>query len=191
MGLYQFTANPAAKTLDAIPLRATELHLNALPFLEPPPLVNLTIENLQFNGNIIEVDIGLRHPFLGLNEFTGFDVCGVFITNGSAAIAPNGDIYFINSSGTNEGLLIRLDSATGAILNSSGPWGQAGTRPAIGDSGLVYVNSRQHIRVFNPDCTLLWEYYGGSHNHFAAPALGEDGTLYSAKKELGLYAWHD
>ena len=110
---------------------------------------------------------------------------------GSAAVAPNGDIYFMDDSVANGGLLIRLDSATGAILNSSGPWGHAGTRPAIGDSGLVYVNTRQHIRVFNPDCTLLWEYYGGSHNHFAAPALAEDGTLYSAKKELGLFAWKD
>ena len=49
----------------------------------PPPLENLTLESLAFNGNMVEADIGLRHPFLGLTEFTGFDVCGVLISHGS------------------------------------------------------------------------------------------------------------
>ena len=84
-GLWQFTADPAAETLDAVQLRSGNFHLNALPFLEPPPLLYLTLETLQFNGNIIDADIGLRHPFLGLNEFTGFDVCGIFISNGSVS----------------------------------------------------------------------------------------------------------
>ena len=82
-GMWQFTADPVAETLEFVPLRIADMHLNALPFLEPPPLVNLTLESLQFNGNIFEADIGLRHPFIGLNEFTGFDVCGVLITKGT------------------------------------------------------------------------------------------------------------
>jgi len=106
-GLWQFTADPAAGTLDVIPLRAGNFHLNALPFLEPPVLVNLTLESLEFNGNIIDADIGLRHPFLGLTEFTGFDVCGVFIANGSVTgfddpelcMAGDGDTRLLNPDG--------------------------------------------------------------------------------------------
>jgi hypothetical protein len=36
-GLWQFIADPDAGTLDIIQLRSPEMHLNALPFLEPPP----------------------------------------------------------------------------------------------------------------------------------------------------------
>jgi len=107
LGLWQFIANPEAETLEIIQLRCGAFHLNALPFLEPPALVNLTLESLKFNGNIIEADIGLRHPFLGLTEFTGFDVCGIFITNGSVTgfsdadlrIAGSGDTRLLNPDG--------------------------------------------------------------------------------------------
>ena len=91
-GIYQFTADPVAKTLEITPIRSAEMHLNALPFLEPPPLLHITLESLEFNGNIIEVDIGLRHPFLGLTEFTGFDVCGIFISSGSFSGYADSDI---------------------------------------------------------------------------------------------------
>ncbi len=79
-------------TLDVVPLREGNMHINVLPFLEPPPLVNLTLETLQFNGNLIEANIGLRHPFLGLTEFTGFDVCGTLISNGSVSGFQNPDL---------------------------------------------------------------------------------------------------
>jgi len=106
-GLWQFVADPEAKTLDVVHLRSGDFHLNALLFLEPPPLVFLTLESLQFNGNIVEADIGLRHPFLGLTEFTGFDVCGVLITNGSITgfddpdlrMAGEGDTRLLNPDG--------------------------------------------------------------------------------------------
>ena len=91
-GVWQFVADPVTGTLDVAQLRTLDMHLNALPFLEPPPLVNLTLESLEFNGNIVEADIGLRHPFLGLNEFTGFDVCGVLIANGSVSGFENPDL---------------------------------------------------------------------------------------------------
>ena len=99
-GYFQFIANPDAGTLDVIPLRDTAMHLNALVFLEPPPLVNLTLESLQFNGDIIEADIGLRHPFLGLTEFTGFDVCGIFITNGSVTGFSDPDLRMAGAGDT-------------------------------------------------------------------------------------------
>jgi len=106
-GIWQSVINPAEGTLEFITLRGPDFHLNTMPFLEPPPLVNLTLESLKFNGNIIEADIGLRHPFLGLTEFTGFDVCGIFISNGSVTgysdsklrMAGEGDTRLLNPDG--------------------------------------------------------------------------------------------
>ncbi len=106
-GMWQFIADPEEGTLQVVQLRTGEFHLNALPFLEPPPGVNLTLESVKFNGNVVEADIGLRHPFLGLTEFTGFDVCGILITNGSVTgfddpelrMAGDGDTRLLNPDG--------------------------------------------------------------------------------------------
>ncbi len=99
-GLWQFTADPVNETLDITRVRTGTMHLNALPFLEPPALVYLSLESLEFNGDIIEADIGLRHPFLGLTEFTGFDVCGVLISNGSYDGFDDSDINYAGPDDT-------------------------------------------------------------------------------------------
>jgi Tol biopolymer transport system component len=91
-GMYQFVVDLDTQTLDAVPIRVGNMHLNALAFVEPPPLVFLTLETLQFNGDIIEADIGLRHPFLGLTQFTGFDVAGILISNGTITGFTDPDI---------------------------------------------------------------------------------------------------
>ena len=97
-GYWQFTADPDAGTLEAIPLRTADGHLNVLPFLEPEPLVYLTLENIEFDGDIIEADIGLIHPFSGLVEFTGFDVCGIVISRGSESGFSDSKIRIQNES---------------------------------------------------------------------------------------------
>ena len=106
-GFWQCTADPGAETLQFVPIRGADMHLNALVFLEPPPLVNLTVESLKFNGDVIDADIGLRHPFLGLDEFTGFDVCGLLISKGSidgftdsGIVIPGADdVQLLNADG--------------------------------------------------------------------------------------------
>ncbi len=106
-GMWQFIADPVEGTLDITLLRTGSMHLNALPFLEPPPFQNITLESLQFNGNILEADIGLTHPFLGLKQFTGFDVCGILITSGNVTgfsdpdlrMAGDGDTRLLNADG--------------------------------------------------------------------------------------------
>jgi hypothetical protein len=45
MGLYTFICDPGKGTVDVIPLRDAEFHLNALKFLEPPPLVYIILES--------------------------------------------------------------------------------------------------------------------------------------------------
>ena len=59
------------------------MHVNVLPFLEPPPMVNLTLESEPIFDpiyNTVEVEVGLKHPFEGLTEFAGFDVKGIVIS---------------------------------------------------------------------------------------------------------------
>ncbi len=99
-GLYQFTADPSAGTLDVAQVRTGSIHLNALKFLEPPPGVFLSVENIHFGGNVIDVDVSLRHPFLGLSEYTGFDVCGIIITNGSYGGFTDSDIVYAGPGDT-------------------------------------------------------------------------------------------
>lgn len=106
-GIYQFVCDPEAGAIDITPVRAADMHLNAIVFLEPPPMVLLSLDYLEFNGNLITADIGLRHPFLGLDEFTGFDVCGILISNGSVTgfddanlrMAGDGDTRLLNPDG--------------------------------------------------------------------------------------------
>ena len=108
LGMWQFKASADEGTLEVTPLRISEMHLNAMLFLEPPPLLNITLESPpKFTGDILDVDIGLRHPFLGLLEFTGFDVCGILISMGSVGgyddsnvlMPGSGDTRLLNADG--------------------------------------------------------------------------------------------
>ena len=108
VGLYTFVCHPEAGAVDVITLRDADFHLNALKFLEPPPLVYLTIEGKpEFNENILDVDIGLTHPFIGQDVYTVFDVCGIVFTHGSVTgfndpdvmMAGEGDTRLLNADG--------------------------------------------------------------------------------------------
>ncbi len=110
LGYWMMIADPDESGLDIVELRTVSLHLNALPFLEPPPLLHLTLESPpQFSGGMLDVDIGLRHPFLGLNEFTGFDVCGILITSGSMSGYEDPDIV---TAGFGDTRLVNADGLT-------------------------------------------------------------------------------
>ncbi len=106
-GLWQFIADPASQSLEAVTLHSGQGHLNVIVFLEPPPLIYLTLESVQFVPGGVIADIGLRHPFLALDEFTGFDVSGILISNGSYSDysdgsivhAGPGDTYLVNADG--------------------------------------------------------------------------------------------
>ena len=86
-GLWQFAINPELGTVEFAPLREADLHINAVTFLEPPANVNISIEGApQFSGGNVTVNIGITHPFTGLNKFTGFDVKGILIGHGSLSV---------------------------------------------------------------------------------------------------------
>ncbi len=99
--VYMFECDPLNDAVDVIPLRDMDFHLNALRFLEPPPYLYLTLESPpKFNGNVLDIDIGLRNPYLGLVQFTGFDVCGIVFTHGSLTGFHNPDLVMAGEGDT-------------------------------------------------------------------------------------------
>jgi len=107
-GIWAVNVDVQTERVEVVPMRGAEMHLNALHFLEPPAGLYLTLESPpQFSQSTVEVDIGLRHPFLGLDKYTGFDVCGTLMSSGSYTINDNGilrlgyegDVHLENADG--------------------------------------------------------------------------------------------
>ena len=106
-GLWQFELKPEMGTIEVTPVRNADLHLNAMHFIEPPAYVNLSVEQVQYTGKTVKCVVNLRHPFLGLVQYTGFDVCGILITNGSLSgfhdpdlvMAGEGETRLLNPDG--------------------------------------------------------------------------------------------
>jgi len=100
LGFFECRLDPDTEILEFVPLRYTQLHLNALRFMEPPPPVNVTLSNFAFVDGVIDVDVSLVHPFAGLDQFTGFDVCGIVITSGNITGFSDPDIVIAGEGET-------------------------------------------------------------------------------------------
>jgi len=88
--------------------------------------------------------------------------------------------------------LRRIDPNDGGTILSTSGWGSGyGTCAAIGKDGLIYANTETFFRAFNADCTEKWSFYGSWNSYWSGPAIGQDGTVYSARRSNGLCAWHD
>jgi len=69
---------------EAIPIRSGRFHLNALKFLEEYCTDCLKILGLHNNGDgTIDMMVQITHPFDNHPEYTGFDVKGIIMFNGS------------------------------------------------------------------------------------------------------------
>ncbi len=84
LGLWQFRIDSERETLDFVPLRASQVHMNALAFMEPPAGVMLAIDQVvDFIPGEITVDIALTHPYDGMDFAAAFDVVGILIGHGN------------------------------------------------------------------------------------------------------------
>jgi len=73
--------------VDAIPVRSGRFHLNVLKFLEEYCKNCLQITSIHNNGDgTIDLTVRITHPFPGLPQYTGFDVKGIIMFNGSHAV---------------------------------------------------------------------------------------------------------
>jgi len=107
LGFYTCRVDPENETIEIVPSRDVQFHLNALRFMEPPPPSRLFLSNIQIDSERVDVDIQFVHPFAGFDQYTGFDVCGIVITSGSISgfsdpdliVAGEGDTRLVNADG--------------------------------------------------------------------------------------------
>jgi len=84
----------AHERVDVVPRRDMHLHLNALKFLEEYCKNCLQITSILNNGDgTIDLTVRITHPFPGLPQYTGFDVKGIVMFQGSHEIPKNYEKY--------------------------------------------------------------------------------------------------
>ena len=83
-GEWTFYFNAAHDWVQVVPKRQARLHLNALKFLESYCTDCLKITNIKKNGDsTIDLTVQITHPFIAHPEYTGFDVKGIIMFQGS------------------------------------------------------------------------------------------------------------
>jgi len=79
-----FYVDSAHDAVDVVPKRQARLHLNTAKFLEEYCADCLKIVKISKNGDgTINLDVRITHPFDNHPEYTGFDVKGIVMFNGS------------------------------------------------------------------------------------------------------------
>jgi len=83
-GEWTFFISAERDRVDVVPRRDPHFHLNALKFLEEYCKDCLQITGIKNNGDgTIDLTVRISHPFKGLPQYTGFDVKGIIMFNGS------------------------------------------------------------------------------------------------------------
>ncbi len=97
LGLWDISIEPGTHRVDITELRGADLILNVLQFLEPPPMVWLSIDldtlEVKPVQKKVAVDVILKHPF-NSTEFMGFDVRGIVF--GPWLDNSDGNSYIMN-----------------------------------------------------------------------------------------------
>ncbi|MFH1676335.1 MAG: hypothetical protein ABIC40_04845, partial [bacterium] len=91
-GEFIFFIDAEHDKIDVVPQRQGRFHLNALKFLEENGKNFLKITGLKNNGDgTFDLGVQIKHPFLGHPEYTGFDVKGIIMFNGSWEVEGDDD----------------------------------------------------------------------------------------------------
>ena len=110
-GLWNCRIPASHDTIIFAPVRAAETHVNVRRFLEDTictDCLTLTGVDVDEINHVLTALVQIRHPFPGLTRFTGFDVRGIIISNGSLyfpsldATLPSasmGDFTLLNPDG--------------------------------------------------------------------------------------------
>jgi hypothetical protein len=115
-GMWEVRIDTATWQAMLVPLRGPQYTVDVVTFLQKPTgnPANLSITVTDVTGWLTEgrigVDVGLRHPFPGLDQYTGFDVLGVFMAPGSVGGKHDEDVWF--SNGSDEPILLNSDGYT-------------------------------------------------------------------------------
>ena len=110
-GFWTCIVDTETDTVEVVPLRGAMMHVNAVEWLQPPngSLANLGVEIIDDSNFLtegrIDVNVRLTHPFPGLDQYTGFDVMGVYMTDGHVPIQSQVDVDMTDGGGLDSALL--------------------------------------------------------------------------------------
>jgi len=148
-GIYDiYLDNPDSPLV--IPLRTTEGHLNARRFLEETPCSSCLVVSNAHNlgGKEWMVDVQIRHPFTGIDKFTGFDVRGIVMFDPSYTFPASG-LVFSDPNIETGGALLNADGYTDIFNPVNYPPGST-SWPAWEYQQGKYATSEAPSSVLNP-----------------------------------------
>ncbi|HDS29785.1 MAG TPA: hypothetical protein ENN67_01950, partial [Firmicutes bacterium] len=87
-GMWHCEIDPETLQVEIIPVRTADFTCNVTKFLQPPnaPMHMLYITILSGSNpseGYIIADVTVRHPFVGIAYYRGFDVRGILMSDGS------------------------------------------------------------------------------------------------------------
>jgi len=167
-GLYDVALDTERGTIEAVPLRTAMMRVNVNHLMELSGPKHLKFENMDLSEFLtqgrIQLDVGLEHPFPGLDQYTGFDVYGVFMHNGSGSLSYDGLSYPVAGE---DAVLMNADGYTRwfnmpefTALNIFGY-----TPGVAGTSGFGPTATLNGYRVFGDELDKnedLFDFLGGS-----------------------------
>ncbi len=116
-GYWHVAIDPASGDVSTIPMRGVQFCANVNMFLEPngnpgPNLgIALDFANSDIDNNLLAVDVMLNHP-LPFDEYSGFDVRGIFIHNSSVTAKSDSAISYGVTGNDDDAVLLNADGYT-------------------------------------------------------------------------------
>lgn len=99
-GLWEISLDENSGDFEIIPLRGASFQANVTRFLQPPSspthLLTLTLDSSASDipKGYIVCDVTIRHPFVGLAKWRGFDVRGIVMGNASiSGVSGDGELW--------------------------------------------------------------------------------------------------
>lgn len=111
-GVYDVTIDLESGTAESVPIRSAEFTMNVTKFVDGPPSnLGLNIQSITPGDGYVDVmlDVSITHPFPNFKAGVGFDVMGVFLSNGTA-MYPGNDALMI--AGMDDPMLLNSDGYT-------------------------------------------------------------------------------
>ncbi len=115
-GIWEVSIDTATWDVTIVPLRGTQFTVDVVTFLQPPDgnpsnlSIDVTDVSGYFDQGLITVLAGLRHPFAGLDMYTGYDVYGALMSPGSLFGSYDADVSY--SNGVSDVKLLNPDGYT-------------------------------------------------------------------------------
>jgi len=97
-GYWDVVIDTGSMTVDIVPIRGIQYTVDVVHYMQPPggPPSSLGIDILDdsdlMTTGYLPIEVAITHPFPGLDQYTGADVRGVFITDGSVELDMDDDL---------------------------------------------------------------------------------------------------